>query len=282
MSLQTYAEVREAAQDIREEVQEGRMPPWPAARGFGDYSNDRSLTPLEISLITAWTMGATPLGPNLPRPDPEKPPRPDLTIVGSPVAEAGAGYVFAPALKRQQWITGWEFRPANVNAQRAVFSVDSGAHVGTWVPPEGVIRYPPGVAVRLPAGARIVADIQHRKVADQTSRAGAGGGTLALYLDDRAGIELQMRRLSCGPTVIAEAWDVLGVHADAAAAGDSVEIVATRPDGSVEALCLIPRFQPGYRPMLRFRRPVDLPRSSRIDVKSSSEECAAGIEFVAR
>src|SRR3954469_1941760 len=46
-SLVTYSEAKLQARAIREEVLEERMPPWPAARGIGDFSNDRSLSPVE-------------------------------------------------------------------------------------------------------------------------------------------------------------------------------------------------------------------------------------------
>src|SRR6478672_584234 len=36
-SLVTYRDARTNARAIREEVLEGRMPPWPAARGLGDF-----------------------------------------------------------------------------------------------------------------------------------------------------------------------------------------------------------------------------------------------------
>src|SRR5438128_8285308 len=50
-NLMEYQEARAAAREIRAAVLEGRMPPWPAARGLGDFSNDRSLSLLEIELI---------------------------------------------------------------------------------------------------------------------------------------------------------------------------------------------------------------------------------------
>src|SRR5262245_39466730 len=63
MPLATYQDARRWAKAIRQEVLERRMPPWPAARGFGDFLNDRSLTPIEVELLTSWADGATPLGP---------------------------------------------------------------------------------------------------------------------------------------------------------------------------------------------------------------------------
>src|SRR6266850_3791321 len=62
MSLATYQDARGWSKSIRREVLERRMPPWPAAKGFGDFANDRSLTPIEVELLTAWADGATPLG----------------------------------------------------------------------------------------------------------------------------------------------------------------------------------------------------------------------------
>ncbi len=63
LPLDTYDAARAAARAIRDEVLERRMPPWPAARGFGAFVNDRSLSPLEVQLLTVWAEGGTPLGP---------------------------------------------------------------------------------------------------------------------------------------------------------------------------------------------------------------------------
>jgi hypothetical protein len=37
-----------------------RMPKWSAARGYGDFANDPSLSPFEIALIAAWVDGGAP------------------------------------------------------------------------------------------------------------------------------------------------------------------------------------------------------------------------------
>jgi hypothetical protein len=60
MALTTYEEVRPWARAIREEVLARRMPKWPIVRGYGDFANDRSLSPFEIKLITAWVDGGAP------------------------------------------------------------------------------------------------------------------------------------------------------------------------------------------------------------------------------
>jgi mono/diheme cytochrome c family protein len=60
--LTSYEEARPWAKAIREEVLTRRMPIWRAARGYGDFSNDPSLSPFEIALIVAWADGGAPRG----------------------------------------------------------------------------------------------------------------------------------------------------------------------------------------------------------------------------
>jgi hypothetical protein len=60
MSLATWAEARPWARAIRHEVMTRRMPVWHAARGYGDFANDPSLSPFEIALVTAWVDGGAP------------------------------------------------------------------------------------------------------------------------------------------------------------------------------------------------------------------------------
>jgi mono/diheme cytochrome c family protein len=58
--LETYQQARPWAVAIKEEVLTRRMPRWYAARGYGDFANDPSLSPFEIALIAAWVDGGAP------------------------------------------------------------------------------------------------------------------------------------------------------------------------------------------------------------------------------
>ena len=60
ISLTTYQEARPWAVAIKEEALTRRMPKWSAARGYGDFANDPSLSPFEIALIAAWVDGGAP------------------------------------------------------------------------------------------------------------------------------------------------------------------------------------------------------------------------------
>ena len=58
--MTTYQEARPWAAAIKEEVLTRRMPKWNAARGYGDFANDPSLSPFEIALVAAWVDGGAP------------------------------------------------------------------------------------------------------------------------------------------------------------------------------------------------------------------------------
>ena len=62
MSLATYAEARPWAKAIKEEVLARRMPKWPVVRGYGDFTNDPSLSAFEVAVMAAWADGGAPLG----------------------------------------------------------------------------------------------------------------------------------------------------------------------------------------------------------------------------
>ncbi len=67
MALTSYEEVRPWVSAIRQQVLSRKMPIWHAARGFGAFANDPSLSPFEIALIAAWANVGGPQGnPNGP------------------------------------------------------------------------------------------------------------------------------------------------------------------------------------------------------------------------
>ncbi len=60
--LTTFAEARPWAVAIKEEVLGRRMPPWPAAKGFGEFTNDISMPQEEINRLAEWAEGGAPEG----------------------------------------------------------------------------------------------------------------------------------------------------------------------------------------------------------------------------
>ena len=83
MSFRTYEDARPWARAIKEEVLTRRMPKWHAVRGYGDFSNDPSLSAFEIALIAAWADGGA---PERPRPERGAQPRRESERRGAPRA----------------------------------------------------------------------------------------------------------------------------------------------------------------------------------------------------
>lgn len=62
MALQSFSQAKPWAVAIKEAVLTRQMPPWPAAKGFGEFANDLSLTQEEIRRIAEWVEGGAPEG----------------------------------------------------------------------------------------------------------------------------------------------------------------------------------------------------------------------------
>lgn len=147
-SLQTYAEARPWAVAIKEEVLQRRMPPWPAAKGFGDFANDISLPQEEINRLAEWAEGGAPEGdPEWLRPAFAVPPwRPAPIPAGTPAAIPRALATSTTILAIRSAGTGkiWAQRPDGAVIPLAWLT-------GTGKPQWLVYRQP----IRLPAGTRI-------------------------------------------------------------------------------------------------------------------------------
>ena len=147
MPLITFAQTRPWAEAIKEETLSRRMPPWPAERGFGAYSNDIGLTPREFEFLISWIDGGVPEGTD---------PAPALVdhadhwtlgmpdVVASPAAASPVEARSAPAfrrvtidtgLARDAWIRAIDFKPDARVTRAAFFSVDGGGqYLGGWTP----------------------------------------------------------------------------------------------------------------------------------------------------
>ena len=168
LPLGSYESARAAAVRIKHEVLERRMPPWPAASGFGAFANDRSLSLVETELLVAWADGGAPKGqevtgaPGISM-DEDQSASPAthgeqlLLMVpnAAPIVGSTQTFELSTGLTRDAWIDAWEFRPGNRPAiEQAEISIVGGSVIGLWVPPETSTRLPTGVAQRLPAASR--------------------------------------------------------------------------------------------------------------------------------
>jgi hypothetical protein len=160
--------------------------------------------------------------------------------------------------------------------ERAVLGLAGEGRVASWLPPEGAVMFPDGVARRLRPRATLTVDVHYRKAAAPVTDV----GRVALYFGGSPRHQLGHRSLSCGTSIIDEAIDVLAVEPAASEAGATVEALARRPNASVESLILVRRFLTWHVPTYRYRSAVRLSRGTRVEVSSTAGACTLGIEYV--
>jgi hypothetical protein len=96
-SLTTYEQARPWAKAIKEEVNERRMPPWGAVKGFGEFRDDQGLTQEQIELLDDWVEGGAPEGdPKLLPPLPHFDTKPAHSKAGSQTIVDGKLTLSAP------------------------------------------------------------------------------------------------------------------------------------------------------------------------------------------
>ncbi|HSB12740.1 MAG TPA: hypothetical protein VLM38_24845 [Blastocatellia bacterium] len=123
MSLATYDEARPWAKAIKEEVLERRMPPWRAARGYGEFRNAMVLPQHDIDLLVNWVEGGAPKGddkdlPSGPlfstdwqmgKPDLILKPESESKVAGD--ADEYRDFLLPTNLKEARWLTAVDLRP---------------------------------------------------------------------------------------------------------------------------------------------------------------------------
>lgn len=283
--LLNFEDVNRAASRIKTEVLSRRMPPWHAAPGFGDFANDQSLTPYEIELLVSWADGGKPRGTAVgggQEPAAVPTTEPDLVVdpgKDTPVQSRRQRYVLSTREKSDKWIHAWRFTPGNSKlVKQARVSVDGGETLGVWVPPSHDVVMPTGVAQRLRAGARLTLDIEYARPQEPST----DRSSVALFFGTEPAHELRQMMVTRGTSTMAEAVDLLSLRPQLEASGESMRIVAERPDGSSEALLWLREYDADHQLTYRFRRPVALPAGTKLHVFSFDATASAHLEYVGR
>jgi hypothetical protein len=284
-TLSTYREAARAARLIKRSVLERTMPPWNVAPGFGVFSNDRTLPAHERDLLVSWADGGMKEGPAHVDPVAHAGHAPYGSPHATLVLDAGRASVIDSTRKRyrlatshakDRWIAGWHFRPGNqALVRRARVSLESGAPLGVWLPDEDPVFFPPPGAQRLPAGSALILDVEYV----EPSVPAQDRSAVALYFAPEAGTPLQHLILRRGTRTLAEAIRVVAMTPALETASQSVRVVATRPDQSVEPLIWIREYDPRFARTYRLQQPVDLPSGTRLDVWSFDADCSVEMTY---
>ena len=158
-ALTTYEEARPWAKAIKEETQSRRMPPFGAAKGFGEVNDAEGLTIEQIQLISDWVEGGAPEGePNL------LPDKPDLNPPPPVAPKTGAEVPLETGKPLSRGITAMGIRATGLQDGAAVRLIAVRPD-GVFVPLLWVFEYRKQFdhpwyfrnPVTLPANTRIVA-----------------------------------------------------------------------------------------------------------------------------
>jgi len=281
--LVTFAQTRPWAEAIKEETLSRRMPPWPAERGFGAYSNDIGLTPREFEFLISWIDGGVPEGTD---PAPAVVDHADHWTLGmpdvvtSPATPAAIDARSAPAfrrvtidtgLARDAWIRAIDFKPDTRVTRAAFFSVDgSGQYLGGWTPWQSATELPAGAAFKLPARARIAVDIMYsggsQPITDKPQLAlyfaAAPPPTPVITTAVRAVPDTKTAGRFVAEFKATDAQALVSMRPELGAGVRSLEIKLTRPDGSREVLLWVKDAQQLWPTPYMFKKPVALSAGS--------------------
>ena len=283
MPLITFTQTRPWAEAIKEETLSRRMPPWPAERGFGAYSNDIGLTPREFEFLVSWIDGGVPEGTD-PAPafvdhgDHWTLGMPDL--VASPSTPSAVDAGSAPAfrrvtidtgLARDAWIRAIDFKPDTRVTRAAFLSVDgTGQYLGGWTPWQSSTELPSGAAFKLPAHARIAVDVMY----SGTSQPVTDKPQLALYFASapppnpvitttvRAMADVRTPARFVAEFKATDARALVSMRPELPAGTRSFEIKLMRADGSREVLLWVKDAHQLWPTPYVFGKPVVLPAGS--------------------
>jgi Cu/Ag efflux protein CusF len=274
--LVTYEQTYAARWKIRQSALDRHMPPWGAVPGYGDFANDNGLTQREIDFLVSWAesygprnngsvyrslavQGGAPAKPIQARTDFDawEQGKPDLVLT------IPAGALVDPRLKTDRWLRALEYKPANRRAVRAVsFTIqESGQWLGTWTPWQGFTALPDGLAIRLPAGAHLIATFLGSKepVTD--------AGSLALYYADRASPRaVSTFVVDSKPAKLAQDTNILALEPALHPGIRSIEVFARLPTGATQVLLFAKNIPLDWPTPYVYRRPVALPKGTELKV----------------
>ncbi|MFO0898751.1 MAG: redoxin domain-containing protein [Pirellulales bacterium] len=306
-ALANYDDATNWAEMIKEVVVDRRMPPWHADPRFGEFSNDRRLTQEEIDQLTAWVDAGAPRG------DAQLPAEKQYTsgwMIGEPdvvfempeeVTIPATGvvpykYFETPTnFKEDVWVQAAEARPGNRGVVHHIIvfykmpdeQKNEGGESGEgfargWVvgtaPGDMPLVLPPGVALKVPAGATLVWQMHYtptgkeekdrsqmalkfykeptpprswvHKLPVANTKFEIPPGATHFAVESEHTFDRDVRLLSFMPHMHVRGKDFL--------------YEAIFPDGRRETLLSVPRYDFNWQSSYRFAKPVPLPAGTKV------------------
>jgi peroxiredoxin len=185
-AMDGYGRVSHYARMIQEVLLTRRMPPWDADPNYGRFANAHVLSREETQKVLRWLEAGAPRGEGAdPLAEPLPPAaewalgKPDITLRLPEVQEVPATGVLeyrhitiSSPFTNETWLAGTDIKPGNRKVVHHIIlyakwpdcpddGTGNGVFVCGWAPGGRPERFPDGVGRRLPAGARLTAEVHY-------------------------------------------------------------------------------------------------------------------------
>ncbi len=296
MSLLSYDEVRPWVKAIQKNVGDNVMPPWHADKGFGPFSNDRSLTQDEKDLILEWAKAGAPEGNKSDLPVAPKFPtgewqlgEPDYVVTFDEIDLPATGsdefynLVGKTDFAEDKWITGVEILPGNSKVVHHVIlwqgsQGNPNGWISAWAAGAGPDSFPDGTARLLKKGQPIVGDMHYHLTGEATKDKTRVGLHFAEAKDvQKELVNLWVMnadfRIPAGDSNY-EATSTFTFAQDSIIhtltphmhyRGKDFSYTLTTPDGQTRDLLKVSKYDFNWQTVYEFDEPVSVPKGSRID-----------------
>jgi hypothetical protein len=344
-SLVSYRDVASHADQIRQVVASGEMPPWKAIGNHGEFVGDRRLSEDQKRLIDRWIGSGCPEGEREagvvepPSGDGWQLGTPDVVIRPMPLGSGSEASILATELDwpADGMVTAIEIRPRHAGFQHALIWLDlpvraqvmevddqgEAIHrpkllpswlrerilnpapsafrpverakavaardrrlVGVWAFDCLAQSFGENTGFRFPAGSRLIVETPAIKndglapplevglhfAKEPPKRLAALAAVEALA--PTTGLSRGLPCLGSFKVPVDCELQLLAPHADHAC--QEVRVGLTLPDGRSESLLWIDRWNPRWETTYRYRRPLQVPAGSRIDVRLALDSQALG------
>jgi hypothetical protein len=287
MSLVTYAETVPWGASMRLELIAGHMPPWTASSSLGRLLNAGALSARELNVLMTWLSGGTPesettAGAGFSRPAAGWPlGEPDLTV---PLPEVVLGVdqqerketLTIPSQPSERWIRAIDLRPGTPSIVRsAVVRTEAGRALALWQPGDRPAAAD-NAAMRVPPKTPLIVDVRYRKAWDQERVVVSDESTLGLYLSPPPTSELRPIALGARGMTLRAPLRITALSPDVGMPATRVVIEAVRPNGRRDTLIAF-KPRPEWRRRYWFDAPIELPRGTRLEMRTTPPAPAATV-----
>lgn len=299
MPLENYRQVLDRRPVIGLMVKTGRMPPWSAANGVGEWANERRLSERDRADLLRWIEAGGPEG------DPGDAPlsrkfdtkwnigKPDAIIhIPEPVRVPAQGtvaykYFYASTgFGEDKWVTAVEIKPTQPKVVHHVIALieppgggpqdTANGLFAVTVPGSLGIAFPPGTGKKIPRGSRIKFELHYQpNGAEVIDRTQIGLRFATKEVQEVEGLSALNTSFAIPPNnpkyevraehVFREPGQLLSLFPHMHLRGTAFRYNLILPNGRKQVLLDVPKFDFNWQSYYEFRQPQAVPAGAKLE-----------------